>query len=201
MPGSTSRGYPYPLGPEQALGSTDIQSLGEAVDADVTGVVAGVAADIAGVVPAGAIMAWAGAAAPSGWQLCDGTLLRRLDFPDLFAAIGTQYGEGDGVETFAAPNLQGVFVLAAGGGYALNSTGGAATHTLTEAEMPRHYHDVSLGQGRGALPLDEAGPGQGASNRWVLAEGAAWLFAEYTGGSAAHNNMPPYLALNYIIKL
>jgi len=118
------------------------------------------------IIPTGAIMLWSGssAAIPATWQLCDGTK-------------GT-------------PNLVNRFVVGAGGTYAVNTTGGEATHILTTAEMPSHTH---TGTTRGAMGAISSGATDYPASASTVT-GA-------TGGGSAHNNLPPYFALCYIIKL
>jgi microcystin-dependent protein len=92
--------------------------------------------------PAGIVMPFAGTTAPQGYLLCDGSAVSRDTYSALFAAIGTVYGAGDGVSTFNLPDLSGRVVLGVSQSHALGSTGGEATHTLTEQELPAHSHVV-----------------------------------------------------------
>jgi microcystin-dependent protein len=92
--------------------------------------------------PAGIVIPFAGSVAPDGWLLCDGSAVSRTDYADLFTAIGTVYGAGDGVSTFNLPDLSGRVVLGVSQSHALGTTGGEATHTLTESELPAHSHVV-----------------------------------------------------------
>jgi len=97
------------------------------------------------LMPSGAITAYGGSSAPSGWLLCDGTAVSRTTYAALFAVLGTTYGAGDGSTTFAVPNLQQRFPLgkaAAGTGSTLGGTGGAIDHTHT---VPAHYHGMGSG--------------------------------------------------------
>ncbi len=154
----------------------------------------------------GAVIAWAAAVAPDGWLLCDGAEVIRTDFGDLFSLIGVTYGAGDSITTFNLPDLRGRFPLGLdnmGGNSAdsvtaaeadeLAGTGGSETHTLTVDEMPAHDHnfrrvgDGTAGQ-RGSVTQVQRG--------WVTER----TIVEEAGGGLAHNNMPPWLALNYIIK-
>ena len=126
------------------------------------------------IVPTGMVAPFAGAAAPEGWLPCDGRLVRRTDYAALFAAIGTAHGRGDGATTFALPDLRGRAVAglddmggtAAGrltrrpggvDGTALGGTGGAESHTLGEAEIPRHDHDAGSYRGSGSGTTGNAG--------------------------------------------
>jgi microcystin-dependent protein len=99
--------------------------------------------DLVALVPAGSLMQYAGASAPSGWLLCQGQLLNITAYPNLYSAIGTVYG-GNGVTQFALPDLRGRVALGAGGSYSLGSTGGSETHTLTVNEMPSHNHTGTI---------------------------------------------------------
>jgi len=143
--------------------------------------------------PAGVMVPFAGAAAPSGWLLCDGAAVSRADYAALFDAIGTTFGAGDGATTFNLPDPRGRAVIGAGQGpsltnRALGATVGAETHTLTTGEMPSHSHTAPS-------PNTASGGGTAGDrqNQGTYNTGSA-------GGGGAHNNMPPSLALNFIIK-
>lgn len=92
--------------------------------------------------PAGIVMPFAGSVAPDGWLLCDGSAVSRDTYNALFIAIGTTYGDGDGSTTFNLPDLSGRVVLGVSQSHALGTTGGEATHVLTEQELPAHSHTV-----------------------------------------------------------
>ena len=96
--------------------------------------------------PVGAIIAWAGSATqiPNDYKLCDGSSLSRTDFADLFAALGTTYGTGDGSTTFNIPDLRNKFIVGAGGGYNPGNTGGSA-----DAVVVSHTHTVCNETGLG----------------------------------------------------
>ncbi|QWY81839.1 minor tail protein [Microbacterium phage Honk] len=161
--------------------------------------------------PSGSIMQFAGQTAPSGWAICDGRALSRTTEARLFAVIGTLYGAGDGSTTFNVPNLKGRVPVgrdAADGSFdVLGETGGAKTHTLTEAEMPSHQHDfsgqtITWGQGNigfSTQPQAYAGAPSG-NGLGTYQDYDNWADTMHTGGGQAHNNLQPYIVLNYIIK-
>jgi microcystin-dependent protein len=146
-----------------------------------------------GVIPSGAILPYGGPVAPSGYLACDGSNVSRTVYANLFAAIGSIYGNGDGYSTFTLPNMQGVFPLGKSGGYGIGTTGGAATHTLAVSEIPAHAHNVSHS-------LNPAGSPVGGAIGGTTPSMDGEVYTDDTGGGGAHNNMPPYLALNFIIK-
>ena len=161
--------------------------------------------------PPGTISLYAGLLTPSGWFRCTGTAISRTTFADLFAAIGTRYGAGDGVTTFNIPDLRGRFAVAWGGGQNLGETGGAASHRLTVDEMPAHRHHLAADENVGVGPLVTAdeqiaadySPRQGFDEKYSLqgsALDATLGRSESVGGGAAHNNMPPFMALGFIIR-
>ena len=164
--------------------------------------------------PAGAIMQYAGSSAPTGWLLADGSAVSRTTYAALFAVISTTYGAGNGSTTFNLPNLKGkvpVGVDSSDTSFdALGETGGAKTHTLTSAEMPSHTHTdsghahgFSGGGGWGAGPADGSrfrADANSPANSWSFNILSSTANLQNTGGGGAHNNLQPYIALNYIIK-
>ncbi len=151
--------------------------------------------------------------APKGWAFCDGQLLPLSQNTALFSLIGTFYG-GDAKSTFALPNLQGSVPMFYGQGpglsnYDIGETGGSQTVTLLQSEMPAHSHNV-LGD-IGALDAKASSP----SGNVPGAPGGLTIYSDTTtpsatmnpqmasiaGGSQPHNNMMPYLTLNFCIAL
>jgi len=114
----------------------------------------------------------------------------------LFAVIGTTYGSGDGTTTFNIPNLKGRVVVGFNSAEtefdALGETGGAKTHTLTTAQIPTHTHQVTASANTGGTGTGWADLTAGSES--VTTDGG-------TGGGQAHNNLQPYMALNYIISI
>ena len=149
---------------------------------------------------------------PSGWAFCNGQLLPISQNTALFSLIGTAYG-GDGRSTFALPDLEGCAPMQPGQGpglsnHDLGETGGSDTVTLLESEVPAHLHAMSASQGDatsrlpgGQLPATGIGVGAYAA---AAGGGLVPLAPEAitpTGGSAPHNNLMPYLSLNFCIAL
>jgi len=131
-------------------------------------------AGLADVVPIGGIIMWSGSTAPPRYAICDGT-------------NGT-------------PNLSGKFVLAHGDGKAIGATGGAATVTLTQDQMPNHGHDIPQANFiSSTAPHDwEFVTGSGGGGRFVALTRNLPAATGNRGSDAAHENMPPYYVLAYI---
>lgn len=160
----------------------------------------------------GEIRLFAGNFGPAGWMLCQGQLVSIAEYETLFTLIGTTYG-GDGQETFALPNLQSRIPIHFGQGpgisqnYQLGEIGGVETVTLTAQQMPVHTHtmnasidlaqdtsphDKVVGQiGGGALPYIQDSADSNLAGQAVLQR----------GGNQPHDNMQPYLCINYIISM
>ena len=173
------------------------------------------------VMPVGAMLPFAGATAPGGWILCNGQTLRRTEYSELFDVVGYTYG-GSG-DSFRVPDLRNRVAVGHNSGEpsfnTLGKQGGEIAHTLTEAEMPSHNHrarqqnngahDHDLGT-RGFVTVSAfaSGEGPGADgsldDRGITThEGGGHdhdVGIDRTGGNQAHNNLQPFLTVNYIIK-
>lgn len=175
-----------------------------------------ISVSVPSAVPSGVLAPYAGASAPSGWLLCDGSAVSRTTYADLFAAIGGVFGVGDGSTTFNVPDLRGrsVFGLDNMGGTdagrlsvtnTLGGTGGAEKksgstdgYALTLSDIPPHTHSI---QGT-------SGGSNGATTGQASASGSSGVQSGSVGGGAAHSHgisnfdvMPPYVLTNYIIKV
>lgn len=150
------------------------------------------------VCPAGALLPFAGTAIPSNWLLCDGTAVSRTTYADLFTAVSTTYGVGDGSTTFNLPDLRGRIPVGLNSSDTefdtLSETGGEKAHTLTSGEMPSHTHVINTGSGGGS----DANRAQVAST--VSNPATSATMANTTGGGTSHNNLQPYITLRYIIR-
>ncbi len=144
---------------------------------------------------AGFIYPLASETVPEGFLLCDGAAYSRTQYAELFEAIGTTYGAGDGSTTFNVPNLSTRVPVGTGDGYDLGATGGEETHQLTVEEMPSHKHgfSVSTTDGYGSTPAQVA---EGDGKNWSSGYNGE---TNSTGGGQPHNNMQPYTVVNYII--
>jgi len=158
----------------------------------------------------GMIVMWGGEGYPDGWLPCKGAWVSRTTYAALFAVIGTTYGDGDGSTTFSLPFFDSRMPIGAGQWptlieYELGEWGGEEWHTLTSTEMPTHNHADSghvhsihshipaLALAPGELPVDAPNPLPEATSSGNAAIGNA-------GGGAGHYNIPPFLAVNFIIK-
>ena len=190
--------------------------------------------------PAGTIVQWPGATAPANWLLCQGQAVSRTTYASLFAAIGVQYGAGDGTTTFNLPNLKGRVAVGLDSSQTefdtLGETGGAKTHTLSISEMPSHTHiqdahthiqnshnhtqdphshslggtliSSFVGYGQNSpINGNATNPSSGGVNSTTATNQATTATNQNTtatnqntGGGQAHNNLQPYIVLNYIIK-
>ena len=153
----------------------------------------------------GEIRMFAGNFAPTGWAFCNGQQMAISENDTLFTIIGTTYG-GDGQETFNLPNLQSRFPMHQGNGFQIGEMAGTEEVTLTTQQIPVHNHAYIATKSL----ADEATPGGN-----VFAEATTiTAFIEdtpvsnlapqamgVTGGSQPHDNMHPYLVINFIISL
>ena len=149
--------------------------------------------------------------APSGWATCSGQLMAIDQNQALFALIGTTFG-GDGQSTFALPDLRGRRIVGVGQGpglqpYVLGQLGGEEDVTLTVAQLPQHSHSANASSATGTS-LTPSGNFWGSQTATALYSNAptstgnmaAGLIGS-VGGGQPHDNMQPYLVMNYVISL
>jgi microcystin-dependent protein len=171
-------------------------------------------------VPVGTILSFAGTIAPEGYLICDGSVVSKNDYAELYTVIGEVYGSADGYFTlewvdsnsdeiidpdemveipsyFNIPDLRGRVTVGLDSlgvnlsNAEIGSSGGEQTHTLTLDEIPSHNHNYQT-FGSGTLRLTSGG--SNSSNMTYSAS------TSFSGGGQPHNNMQPYLVTNYIIK-
>jgi microcystin-dependent protein len=182
--------------------------------------------------PLGIVVPFAGSSAPTYWLLCYGQAVSRTTYADLFAVIGTTYGSGDGSTTFNLPDLRGRVAAGkddmggssanrltdqSGGlnGDTLGDTGGAETHTLTEAELAAHDHTAATTSDgshthtytKASIFQQTSAPGSGAYTCTTATDNTGSdgahdhdVTVDNAGGGGAHNNVQPTIILNYIIR-
>ena len=144
--------------------------------------------------------------APRGWAFCDGQFLPINQNQSLYSLLGTTYG-GDGRTSFALPDLRGRTPMHVGNGHTEGQMSGEETHTLAANEMPQHRHELQATSAEANQPV--------VPNAVLARTTAADIYRSTAtsmtqiragtitnvGGGQAHNNMQPYLALNYCIAL
>jgi microcystin-dependent protein len=173
-------------------------------------------------VPTGTILPFGGSVAPANAVLCDGSAVSRTTYAKLFSVIGTTYGVGDGSTTFHVPNLKGKIPVGLNSlesefNY-LGKSGGEKSHILSSLEMPSHSHTASGSAAGGHnhnVTLDyytnnttggsihyvhpTSGSGQVSKVTSAGGEHTHSISVGNSGGGSAHNNIQPYLTVNYII--
>lgn len=162
--------------------------------------------------PFGIIKIWAGTIVPNGYHLCDGSAFKKVDYPNLFSAIGTTfnsardaggYTQSTPSDEFRIPDLRGRFVVGQYGGgegfHNIGDTGGSSKVQLSINEMPAHSHSASFisTDGDSSTSRDHIEIGEAQNPRTE----ASAISIGSTGGSAAHENRPPFYVLAYIIKM
>lgn len=181
------------------------------------------------LVPSGVIWPYGGTSAPTGFLLCDGTLVSRATYATLFAVIGTQYGIGDGSTTFGLPNANGSVPMGAGtytdavSGPVTRAMGevlGAEKHVLTVGELASHTHNISDPGHTHQYSYDVGGAGTPGpiiagvlpgtadgttshtvySSSGMLSNTTGITVTQNQGSSTAHNNVQPSFVTNFIIK-
>jgi microcystin-dependent protein len=148
--------------------------------------------------------------APRGWALCDGSLINIRNNTALFSVLGTEFG-GDGVNTFGLPDLRGRLPIGQGTGTGLTpremgDEGGAENVTLITAQLPVHGHlmyppgtgnEAQIADPTNSVPATTGSPLYSSEANTQMAS----FNSEPTGAGMAHDNMPPFQVINYIIAL
>jgi microcystin-dependent protein len=156
----------------------------------------------------GTLKLWATDTPPTGWLLADGSAVSRTTYSSLFGIISTTYGAGDGSTTFNLPNLKGKVPVGKNASETefdtLGETGGAKTHQLTEAELASHKHGFMTQPNSYSTTGAPSGGGASSGVYQRTSSGGNGIdtasFIDNAGSGVAHNNLQPYLVLNYIIK-
>lgn len=141
--------------------------------------------------------------APKGWALCNGQLLPINQNQALFSLLGTTYG-GNGQTTFALPDLRGRVPQHLGDGFTLGQRSGEEHHTVTISELPTHQHLLQGTTVNGTTPVPGGNVLAAAANLYAAPTALTALDPSGVtpvGGSQPHDNMQPYLVLNFCIAL
>jgi len=182
------------------------------------------------LLPVGLIMPYAGSEIPDGWLICDGSEIPKSQYTRLYESVGDIYGTPGNANNFLLPDLRGRTLIGTGDGPSLTNrvlgaTGGAETHTLTSAEIPAHTHTGTTdsagahnhtvsntvqktGNNTPGSLDNESGAGGTEIDNIATAtiststepDHAHSFTTNATGSGDAHNNMQPFIALNYIIR-
>ena len=144
--------------------------------------------------PVGSLQAYAGASAPTGWLLCDGTSYTTAAYPELYSVLGYTYG-GSGAN-FNVPDLRGRMPI---GPNSDSTTANTATRSIGtkggDTRMPSHNHDIQ----RSNVAASSTGTDTSTVYRTLAGTGATYTTTQ-SAGSGGGENMPPFLVTNYIIK-
>jgi microcystin-dependent protein len=154
----------------------------------------------------GEIRMWAGETPPNGWFICDGRIISRIQYVQLYSVIGTNYGEGDGSTTFNIPDLKGKVPVGKKSTDTdfnkLGNQGGEKRHKLTadESGVPEHYHPIKVRKRVGNNYSSSDVWGNSGGGEYTSFNGVEVRTNTPQNASTAHNNLQPYIVLNYIIK-
>lgn len=159
----------------------------------------------------GEIRMFGGNFAPLGWAFCDGSLLAISQYDALFALIGTTYG-GDGISTFALPDLRGRLPIHQGQGAglsprAIGEAGGSESVALSQGQLPSHNHIpiASSAAGGADTPAGNYWASSASAPQFVPGDQANVTMSgaaiQASGGNQPHDNMQPFLAVSFIIAL
>ena len=155
----------------------------------------------------GSIQMWPTASAPTGYLLCAGSAVSRTTYADLFAILGTTFGAGDGSTTFNLPNYTDKMPIGAGTIAALGATGGSKdavvvshTHTASVSD-PSHSHGINVNNSSTSYGGGPSIFGSGSTTSTNSATTGISVSNSTTGVSGTNANLPPYLGINFIIKV
>lgn len=178
------------------ISDVNLNKMQDNVENEINQVKNGIENEIRCALPIGSIVSWTTDTAPTNWLICNGQAVSRTDYEELFNVLSTRYGVGDESTTFNLPNYKGRIGVGKDENDSsfneIGKTGGEKMHTLTVGEMPRHNHISPIDGGTETGDKFVYG-GYGEDSR-------PWVGTSFTGESQPHNNVQPYIVMNYIIK-
>lgn len=140
---------------------------------------------------------------PRNHALCNGQLLPIAQNQALFSLLGTSFG-GDGVTTFALPDLRGRIAMHSGNGFTQYERAGAESVTLSLSQLPTHFHQIQADSANADTPIVTSSRFAGVNNLYRAPSALVALHAtsvSNVGGSQPHNNMSPFLTITFVIAL
>ena len=176
---------------QPAVNDYNLNRMQQLIKQDIGGAISG------DTLPIGTIITFTSDTIPENWLLCDGSAISRTDYQDLFNIIGITYGQGDSFSTFNLPNLQGKLTVGKNSNdtdfNTLGKTGGEKNHTLTIDEIPAHTHTATQINN---ITTTNVVSGAGI----IMSDNPTQRNTSSAGGGESHNNLQPYVVINYIIK-
>lgn len=204
-----------PIATVETLGAVKAGANVIIADDGTLSAIGGAGGTVSDTLPIGSTVEWYSETIPENWLLCNGQAISRTEYAELFAFLGTEFGDGDGSTTFNLPDKREKFSLGKGDKEPYNqlgNTGGEEQHTLTLSEIPSHGHSSAVVNPNSAgFTAEDVGYTYTTSNNGVVIPLSNTIsrntkgFISSTmenpqGGGEPHNNMPPYIVVNYIIK-
>ncbi len=204
-----------PIATVETLGAVKAGANIIIADDGTISAIGGAGGTVSDTLPIGSTVEWYSEVIPENWLLCNGQAISRTEYAELFAFLGTEFGDGDGSTTFNLPDKREKFSLGKGEEEPYNqlgNTGGEEQHTLTLSEIPSHGHSSAVVNPNSAeFTAEDVGYTYTTSNNGVVIPLSNTItrdtkgFISSTmenpqGGGESHNNMPPYIVVNYIIK-
>ena len=155
----------------------------------------------------GELKMWSTGTAPKGYLICDGSAVSRTTYADLFAAIGTTFGSGNGSTTFNLPDYRDTMPIGAGNLYNINAKGGSRdaivvshSHSATDSGHSHQYRDLGYGQGNGNFTGSSGSWSGNGGSTSAASTSTANISVSTAGSDGTNANLPPYTGIHFIIR-